>query len=233
MYAYAIGVSSSRRVERACREDLAFKVITAMEIPDHCTIAEFRRRHQDAIGELFVAVLAMCGEAGLVQVGEIAVDGTKIRANASKDRNRSYESIVSEILDQAEQADREEDERHGEARGDELPEALRTREGRRASLAAAREKLQQERAAQLAADDEVVEIVELELEPEEFVTRPMGRRAWLREGRRVLDNRRETEARPIARSRRNGSLSPNAALIRSWPLSMPRTVAMRRIARAG
>jgi transposase len=66
---------------------VAFKVITAMAVPDHSTIAEFRRRHEQAISELFVSVLALCGEAGLVRVGEIAVDGTRIRANASRDRN--------------------------------------------------------------------------------------------------------------------------------------------------
>jgi transposase len=80
------------------RGDGAFKVITAMQIPDHSTIAEFRRRHERAIGELFSAVLGLCGEAGLVRVGEIAVDGTRMRANASRDRNRGYESIVTEIL---------------------------------------------------------------------------------------------------------------------------------------
>ena len=132
LYAYASGIRSSRGIERACREDVAFKVITAMRVPDHSTIAEFRRRHEDAIAELFVEVLALCREAGLVRVGEIAIDGTKIRANASKDRNRSYESIVAEILGEAERIDREEDERYGHARGDELPEQLRTREGRRA-----------------------------------------------------------------------------------------------------
>jgi transposase len=91
LYAYCLGVRSSRAIERACREDVAFKVITAMEVPDHSTIAEFRRRHAAALGELFVGVLALCREAGLVRVGEIAIDGTKIRANASRDRNRSYE----------------------------------------------------------------------------------------------------------------------------------------------
>ena len=110
--------------------DVAFKVITAMQVPDHSTVAEFRRRHETAIGELFTSVLALCGEAGLVRVGEIAVDGTRMRADASRDRNRGYESIVTEILREAERVDREEDERYGDARGDELPEQLRTREGR-------------------------------------------------------------------------------------------------------
>src|ERR1700739_3948909 len=175
LYAYCIGVRSSRAIERACRQDVAFKVITTMLIPDHCTIAEFRRRHETALGELFVDVLKLCREAGLVGVGVVAIDGTKMRANASRDRNRSYESIVTEILQEAERADREEDERHGDARGDELPEQLRTREGRRAALKAAREKLEAERRAQQDAGEPVVEEVELHLDPERFVTRPEGR----------------------------------------------------------
>lgn len=201
LYAYAIGNRSSRGIERACREHVAFKVIAAMQVPDHSTIAEFRRRHAVVLGELFVEVLALCREAGLVQVGEIAIDGTKIRANASRDRNRSYESIVSEIFDEAERIDREEDALYGEARGDELPEQLRTREGRVAALKAAREKLQAEREAKRDDGEEVVQAVELELDPERFVTRPMGRRAWLREGRRVLDQQREQQARLIPRGR--------------------------------
>ena len=128
-----------------------------MEIPDHSTIAEFRRRHETAIGDLFVSVLALCGEAGLVSVGEIAVDGTRMRANATRDRNRGYESIVGEILEEAERVDREEDEQHGDARGDELPERLRTWEGRLAALEAAREKLEHERAAAVEAGEEVTE----------------------------------------------------------------------------
>ena len=201
LYAYCLGVRSSRAIERCCRGDVAFKVVTAMLVPDHSTIAEFRRRHQDAIGELFVEVLGLCAEAGLVAVGEIAVDGTKMRASASYDRNRGYASIVEEILEQAEQADREEDERFGDARGDELPEQLRTREGRRAALAAARERMQAEREARRDAGEEVVASVELELDPERFVTRPEGRRAWLREGRRALDAQRDREARAIPRDR--------------------------------
>ena len=113
LYAYCVGVRSSRQIERACRGDVAFMVICAMQVPDHCTIAEFRRRHQDAIGQLFVEVLALCAEAGLVSLGEISVDGTKMRASASYDRNRGYASIVEEILDEAEETDRVEDERFG------------------------------------------------------------------------------------------------------------------------
>jgi transposase len=201
LYAYCLGIRSSRQIERACRGDVAFKVITALEIPDHSTIAEFRRRHQDRLGELFVDVLALCAEAGLITLGEVAIDGTKMLANASLDRNRRYESIVEEILEQAEQADREEDARHGDARGDEPPPHLRTRQQRRDALAAARERLAAERTAAQAAGEQVVESVELELVPERFVTRPEGRRAWHREGRRALEAARDEQARPIERDR--------------------------------
>src|ERR1039458_8347813 len=87
LYAYATGVSSSRQIERCCEVDVAFKVITAMRVPDHSTIAEFRRRHERALAGVFSQVLALCREAGLVSVGVIAVDGTKVAANASKERN--------------------------------------------------------------------------------------------------------------------------------------------------
>src|SRR5436190_17104100 len=75
LYSYSVGIRSSRQIERACGGDVAFKVITAMAVPDHSTIADFRRRHETTIGELFVSVLSLCGEAGLVRVGEVAVDG--------------------------------------------------------------------------------------------------------------------------------------------------------------
>ncbi len=84
LYAYAHGNRSSRGIERECREDVVYKLITAMRMPDHSTIAEFRRRHERALGELFTSVLALCREAGLVEVGVISIDGTKIRANASR-----------------------------------------------------------------------------------------------------------------------------------------------------
>jgi hypothetical protein len=147
MYAYARGNRSSRGIERACREDVTYKLITAMRTPDHSTIAEFRRRHEAAVGELFVEVLVLCQEAGLVSVGVIAIDGTKIKASASRDQNRSYHGIVAEILDEAERIDREEDELHGDARGDELPERFRSRESRRQALAEAKQRLDEKKAA--------------------------------------------------------------------------------------
>jgi transposase len=201
LYSYSVGIRSSRQVERACGGDVAFRVITAMRVPDHSTIAEFCRRHEAAIGELFASVLALCGEAGLVHVGEIAVDGTRMRANASRDRNRGYESLVTEILQEAERVDREEDERYGSARGDELPEQLRTREGRRAALKAAREKLERERAAAQQAGEEVIAEVDLELDRERFPAALDGRVQWLRQGRRELETQGAQNPWPVPRSR--------------------------------
>jgi hypothetical protein len=201
LYAYCVGIRSSRRIEQGCRGDVAFKVITAMQVPDHSTIAEFRRRLETAIGDVFVSVLALCNEAGLVRVGEIAVAGTRMRASASRDRNRGYESIVTEILQEAERIDREEYERYGDACGDELPEQLRTREGRRAALKAAREKPERERAAAEEAGEEVIAKVEVNLDPERFEIRPEGRQAWLRQARRDVEAQREKNPWPVPGSR--------------------------------
>jgi transposase len=198
LYAYARGNRSSRAIERACVEDVAYRVLAANLVPDHSTIADFRVRHEAALAELFTGVLGLCRQAGLVSVGVIAIDGTKVAANASREANRSYGQIAREILAEAAETDRREDELYGEARGDELPEQLRTSEGRRAALREAKAKL--EREARPDADEPGAG-VEIELDPERFVTRSHGRRAWFREARRGLEGQREQEARPIARSR--------------------------------
>jgi transposase len=126
LYAYARGNRSSRGIERGCQEDVAYRVICANLVPDHSTIAEFRKRHEAALADLFTSVLSLCKRVGLVTVGVIAIVGTKIAADASMDANRSYERIVREILDEAAETDRVEDELYGEARGDELPERLQS-----------------------------------------------------------------------------------------------------------
>ena len=109
-------------------------MITSVRVPDHSTIAEFRRRHESAIAELFDDVLGLCREAGLVSVGVITIDGTKIKANASMDQNRSYSGLVKDILREAQEADEREDQLYGERRGDELPEQLRNPDTRRQAL---------------------------------------------------------------------------------------------------
>src|SRR5436853_1863884 len=146
LYAYARGSRSSRGIERECLEDVAYKVITTMRTPDHSTIAEFRKRHEAELGELFEDVLGLCREGGLVSVGVIAIDGTKIRASASINANRTYRQVVSDILREADEIDRLEDELYGEARGDELPEQLRTAEGRKQALAEAKQRLAERKA---------------------------------------------------------------------------------------
>jgi len=201
LYAYARGSRSSRAIERACIEDVAFRVVTGNLAPDHSTIAEFRCRHEKPLGEVFSGVLGLCARAGLVSVGVVAIDGTKMAANASSDANRDFGQIAREILVEAAEIDAREDELYGDQRGDELPEQLRTREGRRRALREAKECLARERgrAAEAPHDDE--QPVTVELDPGQFVTRPQGRRAWVREGRRALDAEREREGRPIAKDR--------------------------------
>src|SRR3954452_4772033 len=131
LYGYAVGVRTSRGIERHCSDDVAFRVITANQLPDHATIARFRARHQDAISDLFGEVLALCARAGLVNVGTVAVDGTKIAAAATHHATRTYADIAREILEEAAAADAADYERYGNARGDELPPTLRTAGDRR------------------------------------------------------------------------------------------------------
>ena len=143
LYAYARGTRSSRQIERACEEDVAFRVLAAQQRPDHATIARFVERHQDAIAGLFGEVLSLCAKQGLATVGVIAVDGTKLPAQREPQRaTLDYEQLAREILEEAQAVDAAEDELYGEARGDELPEQLRTGEGRRAWLREAKRQLE-------------------------------------------------------------------------------------------
>jgi transposase len=147
LYAYARGIRSSRVIERACEEDVAFRVLAAQQCPDHATIARFVERHQEAIAGLFGEVLTLCARSGLVKVGVIAVDGTKVQANASRNENLDYEQLAREILEEAKAVDAAEDELYGEARGDELPPEFATAQGRRGWLREAKQRLEAERAA--------------------------------------------------------------------------------------
>ena len=129
LYAYCEGERSSRQIERRCREDIALRVLTANQHPDHATICRFRQQHEEALSGLFAEVLRLCAEAGLVRVGVVALDGTKLHANASRERNRTdadLEAEVRRILDEAERVDAEENARFGDARGDELAPGFRT-----------------------------------------------------------------------------------------------------------
>jgi transposase len=146
LYAYCKGQRSSRVIERECVEDVAYRVIAANQRPDHTTIARFRQRHEAALADLFSQVLELCAEAGLVKVGLIAIDGTKVHANASQHAARDYEQLAREILAEADRVDREEDEQFGEARGDELPPEFQTAHGRKGWLREAKQRLDAKRA---------------------------------------------------------------------------------------
>ena len=149
IYSYATGERSSRKIEKRCREDIAHRVICANQAPDHATIARFRSRHEDALAELFSEVLGLCARSGLVSVGTIAFDGTRMAADAADRNNKTYRQLGKEILEEAEAADAAEDERFGDKRGDELPPELADRNTRRARLREAKRQLDEERKQQL------------------------------------------------------------------------------------
>src|SRR5512135_3716584 len=148
LYAYCQGVRSSRQIERLCERDVAFRVVAGNLRPDHATVARFRQRHAEALKGLFTDILRLCKEAGLVKVGVVALDGTKMAADAALEANRTYESIRAEVetmLDEAESKDAEEDRIYGpEHRGDGLPEAMRDRSGRLERPKRCRERLEHE-----------------------------------------------------------------------------------------
>lgn len=175
VYGYANGVMSSRKLERATFRDVAVRMLCADQHPDYRSIARFRKRHLEALGELFVDALRLCKRAKLVGFGSLALDGTKVRANASRHKAMSYERMVSKeqqleaeiaelranvdaLLGEAERVDTEEDERFGpDRRGDELPEELRRRESRLATIREAKEALEAE-----AREAEIARRAELE-----------------------------------------------------------------------
>jgi transposase len=154
LYAYCLGVRSSRQIERLCERDVAFRVVAGNLRPDHATIARFRQRHGEALKGLFTDILRLCKEAGLVKVGVVALDGTKMAADAALEANRSYEAIRAEVetmLQEAEAKDIDEDRLYGpDQRGDELPEAMRDRRGRLERLKRCRERLEHEAEAAAA-----------------------------------------------------------------------------------
>jgi len=155
LYAYCVGTLSSRQIARKLEEDIAFRVLAANNTPDFRTIAEFRKRHLGALTGLFVQVLRLGRKAGLVRLGHVAVDGTKVKANASKHKAMSYERMQEEerrlkaeveaVLAGAEAADAREDATYGAAcRGDELPRERAFRASRLEKIRAAKAALEQE-----------------------------------------------------------------------------------------
>jgi transposase len=146
LYCWSRGVRSSRRMQRACVEDVACRVIAAQQQPDHATIARFIERHETALADRFGEVLGLCADAGLASVGVIAIDGTKVAANASRDRTMDYAQIAQAIVDDAIATDAAETAVNGDLCGDELPDGIPVGEGRQRWLRAARQRLDRERA---------------------------------------------------------------------------------------
>jgi transposase len=192
LYSFAVGERSSRAIERHCRQDVAFRVITGNVVPDHATVARFLVRHEQALGDLFSAVLSLCARAGLVASGVVAVDGTKISGNAHRDRSLDYDQIAREIIAETLKVDAAEDEQFGDARGDELPEGLRTPEGRREWL---RCELGRDQDTSAGADEAEGYDVD------RIVDRIQGRQGWAREAHRQLEAERWQTAAPVARGR--------------------------------
>ena len=154
LYGYTQGKTSSRKLERATYEEVPYRVLAGNQHPDHDSIAAFRKRHLAALAGLFTQVLRLCQEAGLVKLGHVALDGSKIKANASKHKAMSYARLqrseeelrkeVERLLADAERTDRKEDELYGPARGDELPDELAFRESRLKKIREAKAALERE-----------------------------------------------------------------------------------------
>jgi transposase len=164
LFAYCDGVRSSRQIERRCERDVAYRVVSGNLRPDHATIARFRVRHRQALAGVFTQVLRLCAQAGLLRVGLVALDGTKMAAPASPGQNRTREQLDAEIaevagqveamLAEAERVDADEDAAHGSARGDEPPAGLMSRQARLERLRAAKDRLDAEHAASQAAQEQ-------------------------------------------------------------------------------
>lgn len=161
-YAYAVGVCSSRKIAAACERNLAFRAIVGDAPPDFRTISDLRKIHLDALRPLFLDVLRLAGEMGMVKLGNLSTDGTKIGANASRHKAMSYgymtkelerlQGEIEQLLQQAEQIDNEQDAALGSRRGDELPEELKRREDRLAKIQEAKARLEAEARAKAAAE---------------------------------------------------------------------------------
>ena len=207
LYGYAKGVYSSRKIEMRTYEDVGFRYLAGDQHPDHATIAEFRKRHLEALSGLFAQALRLCAEAGLVKLGHVSIDGTKIRANASKHKAMSYKHMnetearlkqeVNALLAAAEKADAAEDAQYGkDRRGDELPSELQRRENRLQKIAAAKAALEQEakeKAAQQRAEAEQKQ-AEREEEQQRTGKKKRGRKVELCE---------PEQARPDDKAQRN------------------------------
>lgn len=178
LYGYCVGIRSSRRMEQLLGQDVAFRYLAANQCPDHATLARFRQENEKELEGLFIEVLRLCGKAGLVKVGVVALDGTKIKANAALEANRTTEGIEAEVrrmLREAAEVDDTEDKKYGkDKRGDELPEGLRRSEDRKRRLRECKEMLEEE--AKKARERQEAKIAQREKEEEESGGKKRGRK---------------------------------------------------------
>jgi transposase len=207
LYGYATGVYSSRRIQTRTYEDVAFRYLSGDQHPDHATIAEFRKRHLKALSDLFTQALLLCSKAGLVKLGHVSIDGTKIKANASKHKAISYKRMtetearlkqeIDALLVIAEKTDAEEDARHGKGRrDDDLPDELQRRESRLKKIQEAKASLEQ--AAREQAEQERVEAEKKQSERDEE-----ERRTGKKKGSRKLELPDPEQAKPEDKAQRN------------------------------
>lgn len=207
IYGYCTGVRSSRQIERATSDNVPFRFLSANQHPDHNSISEFRRRHLKALGALFVQVLLLCQKAGLVKLGHVALDGTKMKANASKHKAMSYGRMdetekrlteeVERLLKEAEQVDTEEDAKYGKGkRADEIPGDLKRREDRLKKIREAKAALEQEaqEKANLAAEEARQKVAQREQVERDTGKKPGGKPP------QVLD---PAQAKPDPKAQRN------------------------------
>lgn len=177
LYAYCVGIPSSRKIEKATYYQIPFRVISADQHPDHDTIAEFRKRHLKALSGLFVQALLLCRQVGLVKLGHVSLDGTKVKANASKHKAMSYgrmekkaeelEGEVKRLLAEAQAVDDAEDARYGkDKRGDELPKELRFKQDRLRKIKEAMKSLEADSKAEVDVKREEIRLKEQTLEKE-------------------------------------------------------------------
>ena len=206
LYAYCMGKPSSRKIERATYEEIPYRVLAANQHPDHDSLAEFRKRHLKALASLFQQVLKLCQAAGLVKLGHVALDGSKIKANASKHKAMSYERMseaeqkleqeVAQLLAHAQAVDASEDRQYGPGRrGDELPAELAQRETRLKKIRQAKRALEQEAQARAEQQAEAARARIAERQRQEQQT-----------GQKALRPRFRTQSRPSPSPRPNATL---------------------------
>jgi transposase len=233
LYAYCVGLPSSRKIEKACWEDAAFRVLTGNQQPDHSRINDFRRRHLGALAGLFVQVLRLCQKAGLVSLGTVALDGTKVKANASKHKAMSHERMLKSerqleaemraLLRKAEIIDAQEDGQYGKGkRGDELPEELQRRSSRLEWIRKAKAELEAEAAAAKARQrDQQAEAAEQEVEVAEASgDEPRSKRA-ARRSRGARKRADDAQKLAMEKAEAAGLELSTVAAAETDPLAMP------------